>query len=62
MMDPIIRRQILAVRDTGRTNMFDVNMVQHIAYEMGYYELVCWLEDRKEEYVKFIMTGEELPE
>ena len=44
-MEPRIRRQILVIRDTGRTNMFDVNMVQHIAYEMGYYELVCWLED-----------------
>ncbi|MBP3805266.1 MAG: DUF5049 domain-containing protein [Oribacterium sp.] len=61
-MDAKIREQILAVRDTGRTNMFDINAVQRIAYELGYYELVCWLEDRRDAYVRFIMTGEESPE
>ena len=61
-MDATIRKQILAVRDTGRTNMFDVNMVQRIAYEMEFYELVCWLEDRKEDYVKFIMYGDKVSE
>ena len=29
-----IKEQILAVRATGRTNMFDTNMVQVIANEM----------------------------
>ena len=33
-----IRQQILAVRDTGKTNMFDVGMVQRIANDMGFYE------------------------
>lgn len=28
-----IREQILTIRDSGRTNMFDMNMVQQIAYE-----------------------------
>ena len=32
-----IREQILAVRATGRTNMFDVPMVQYIANEMRFY-------------------------
>ena len=31
-----IREQILAVRKTGRTNMFDVPMVQYIANEMRF--------------------------
>lgn len=46
-----IRKQILAVRDTGRSNMFDVPAVQRIAHKMEFYELVVFLEkspkDRK---------------
>lgn len=53
-----IREQILAIRDTGLTNMFDIPMVQRLVYERGYYELVCWLEDHRKEYARFIMTGE----
>lgn len=52
-----IKEQILAVRDTGRTNMLDVNMVQMIAFEMEFYQLVNFIEDHKTEYVQFIMTG-----
>ncbi len=59
MMDVKIKEQILAIRDTGRTNMFDVNMVQRLAFERDFYELVCWLEDHKKEYLRFIMYGEE---
>ena len=55
-----IREQILAIRDTGLTNMFDVNMVQRLAYERVFFELVTWLEDHRKEYARFIMTGEEL--
>ena len=58
-MDQIIKEQILAIRDTGRTNMFDVNMVQRMAFGRDFYELVYWLEDHKKEYVRFIMYGEE---
>ena len=57
-MDDKIREQILAVRDTGRTNMFDINAVQCIAYEMDLFDLVCWLEENKPAYVRFILTGE----
>ena len=53
-----VRRQILAVRDTGETNMFDVPMVQQIANRLGYYELVLFLIDHRKEYEHFIMTGE----
>ena len=53
-----IREQIMAIRDTGLTNMFDINMVQRLAYERDFYELVLYLEDHRSEYVKFIMTGE----
>ena len=53
-----IKEQILAVRATGRTNMFDTNMVQVIANEMKFYELVIFIEEHKGDYVKFILTGE----
>ena len=58
-MTNLIREQILAVRDTGLTNMFDIPAVQRIAFDLGYYELVDWLTAHKKEYVNFIMTGEE---
>ena len=53
-----IKAQILAVRDTGLTNMFDVNAVQRIANDMGFYELVVYLEDNRREYAHYILTGE----
>lgn len=58
-MTDAVREQILAIRDSGRTNMFDTNMVQRLAYENGYYELVCYIEEHRREYAHFIMTGEE---
>ena len=53
-----VKEQILAIRDTGLTNMFDIPMVQRLAYDWAYYELVCFLEEHKKEYVHFILTGE----
>nr|DAE75104.1 MAG TPA: protein of unknown function DUF5049 [Caudoviricetes sp.] len=53
-----IREQILAIRATGRTNMFNVPMVQNIANEMHFYELVIFIEEHRSEYVRFILTGE----
>ena len=56
-----IRDQILAIRDTGLTNMFDKNMVQRLAFERDMHELVLFLEDEPKEDVKFIMHGDNLP-
>ena len=53
-----IKEQVLAVRNTGLTNMFDVNAVQRIAYDMGFFELVVYLEEHRRQYVHFILTGE----
>lgn len=57
-MTETIKDQILAIRDTGLTNMFDVNVVQRLAYERDFYELVVYLEENRKEYVHFILTGE----
>ena len=58
MMSDQIKEQILKVRDTGLTNMFDITAVQRIAFDMELYELVTFLEDNKKAYVHFILTGE----
>ena len=54
-----VREQILAIRNTGLTNMFDVNAVQRMAHEMNLFELVVFLDEHKDQYVRFILTGEE---
>ena len=51
--------QIMDIRDSGRVNMFDVPGVQRIAFEMGFYELVCFIEDGRAAYIRFILTGEQ---
>lgn len=56
VQDDIIR-QIIKVRDTGLTNMFDTNSVQRIAYKMGLYELVMFIEDDKKAYINIIING-----
>lgn len=54
-----VRKQILAIRETGLTNMFDTRTVQRIAHEMNFFELVVFLEEHRDKYVRFILTGEE---
>lgn len=54
-----VREQILAIRRTGLTNMFDALAVQHIAHDMNFFELVVFIEEHKDQYVRFILTGEE---
>ena len=58
MMTETIKEQILEIRASGLTNMFEVNMVQRLAYERDFYELVNYLEENRKEYVQFILTGE----
>ena len=60
-----IRNQILAIRDTGETNMFDVNRVQELAVKNGYTALAQFIADGRDdhryisEYVRFILNGAE---
>jgi len=56
-MSETVKKQILAIRDTGLTNMFDVRTVQRIANDRGFYELVVYLEEHRREYAHFILTG-----
>ena len=57
-MNETIFTQIMDIRDSGRVNMFDVPGVQRMAFEMGFYELVCFIEEDRATYVRFILMGE----
>jgi hypothetical protein len=57
-MDEKIKDQILSIRNSGVTNMFDVPRVQREANARGFHELVLYLEKHKAEYSRFILTGE----
>ena len=52
-----IKNQILAIRQTGATNMFDIVKVKEIAELMEFTELAEFLPENKAEYVNFILTG-----
>ena len=58
-MNEKVVSQIMDIRNSGRVNMFDVPSVQRMAFEMGFYELVCFIEEDRAAYVRFILTGEE---
>ena len=57
-MNEKVLAQIMAIRESGRVNMFDVPGVQRMAFEMGFYELVSFIEEDRAAYVRFIFTGE----
>lgn len=57
-MSKTIKEQIIAIRDLGETNMFDIKTVQCIADREGYSQLVVYIEEHKEEYLNFIMNGD----
>ena len=52
-----IIEQVKTIRDTGEKNMFDSVTVQRMAFERGFYELVCFIEEDRKAYGKLIFTG-----
>jgi len=58
-MTEIIKEQILRVRDTCLTNMFDIKNVKFIAEELDLKELKNYIEDsdNEREYITFILNG-----
>ena len=59
MMTEKIKEQILAVRDSGAVNMCEMAAVQRAAFDRDFYELVLFIEENREEYWNFILTGRE---
>ena len=48
-----------AVRNSGKTNMFDINAVASIAMDMKYYHTALWVSDpaNKKQYANGILKG-----
>ena len=59
MMTEKIKEQKFAVRDSGAANMCEMAAVQRAAFDRGFYELVLFIEENREEYWNFILTGKE---
>ena len=57
-VDGAVREQVLAVRDTGLVNMFDVRGVGEVAEAMGFTELAGFLREDAAGYVRLILRGE----
>ncbi len=57
-MPDMVRREILAVRAIGKTNMFDISTVLDHAEQCDFEELVAWLPANRKLYTHFILTGE----
>lgn len=57
-VDIKIKNQILVIRQTGLTNMFDIGRVLEIAKVMEFDELEEYIPEHKAEYVNFILIGE----
>lgn len=54
-----VREQIIAIRDSGTTNMFDTRNVRELAYMQNYDELVVFIDNHKSNYLNFILTGKD---
>ncbi|WP_347285892.1 DUF5049 domain-containing protein [uncultured Alistipes sp.] len=59
MLTEKIKEQIFAVRDSGAANMCNMAAVQRAAFDRGFYELVLFIEENRESYWDFILTGRE---
>ncbi len=53
-----IRNQVMAIRNSGAANMMDVDRVQLLAFERGFHELVIFIEEKRKEYIRFILYGD----
>ena len=56
-MDENVKKQIIAIRATGATNMFDIRGMMKIAKQLGFDELLEFLPENKARYVSFIIEG-----
>lgn len=59
ILSDLLADEIRCVRDTGRTDMSDINAVMKYADELELYHLVVWLDDKENHkaYMKFMITG-----
>ncbi len=53
-----VMEQILNIKALGTYNMVDITGVQREAFNLGFHELVVFIQDHKDQYIKFIFYGE----
>ena len=58
-MNENVRSEIMKIRASEETNMFDVPAVLKIAAREGYIELVDYLAEHTPEYAQFILYGDD---
>ncbi len=57
-----VHKGILAVRDTGKLNMFDHLRVAKKASRMGYHEAALWIIENRSAYCEGILKGFSSPQ
>lgn len=53
-----IREQIMQIRASGACNMMNANLVQRLAFELNFHELVIFIEEHRDLYIRFILFGD----
>ena len=56
-----LEKALLAVRDSGRTNMLDHPVVARLAREFGFPEVADWIEAHPTDYTRLLLSGEFRP-
>jgi len=59
VMTDKVFQAIMSIRASGKTNMFDIPTVQRIAFDEEFYELVTYISEHRDKYVRFILHGRE---
>ena len=59
ILSDLLADEIRCLRDTGRTDMSDINAVMRHADELELYHLAVWLGERENHkaFVNFMITG-----
>ncbi len=52
-----IRSQVLKIRNTGETNMFDIPNVERLAYYYNCHDLIRYIHEDRAGYLNLILTG-----
>lgn len=52
-----VLKGIMAIRDSGQTNMMDRSQVMVVGDSLGFFETVCWIEENPKDYRRGIMKG-----
>ena len=55
-MSEKLKKQIIAIRDSGEVNMIDYKTVQLIAFNKQYYDLVSFIAEDENAYLRYIFS------